>query len=766
MPLIMRRFSFGRFTRWCFFVLLIEATCLAIDCEAVTLTWDSNGSTTPNPSDGSGNWNGTGRWWNGSANQNWADANDAVFGTGAGVVGTYLVTNNSALVQPSSVTFTNPGSYTITSDGVNAGQLAWTAPSGGVGSVSRGLWVGANVTTRIDVPWRDASGSDIFLGSNSVLTFSQGTSGNSGSVIFKGSGAAVSTVNAINGTWGGPNGSQLTATMDIAGATLNISNSAIINAGTRFDIGRPVTGAPGSDGIVNVGNGSQFNANVTSAADPNANLQLSRGGPAVLNILSGGVVSTRSAGSSGRVLLIPDSGSQATLNMMGGTLNVGTGAGGTPGVSSPSLSLIALMPGSMTYGSSASAIFNLFSGTVTARGIQIGSTNGTFTSNPTNQINITGGILYLDTLNISLPKSTGTKFALNLSGGTVAATADWSPACTAPINLTNINGDITFQAADAVGNPFDMAIAAALSGIGGFLKTGGGTLTLTGTNTYAGTTAINGGTILLNAGGSITTSSGFSVTNDGMLTLLNTAAANKADRINNSVPITMDGGAFAFINDGSTASFSETAGALIIHSGVNVVTVFPATNGQTSTLLFSSITNYGGSVDFQMGSAGTSQNKVFFTAPPVLGSWITVNGSPAAYNSTNGLYEAATFTDISALGSTISNAPAANVRINSTGSGGNIQLDLNATVINSLQQNTTTAAIVDTASKTFRVNQIAVNAGSQSLSIGAAPGAGVLTAGSVGGNLTLINNSSFLPGLVINASLRDNIFPSSLTVLG
>ena len=64
-------------------------------------------------------------------------------------------------------------------------------------------------------------------------------------------------------------------------------------------------------------------------------------------------------------------------------------------------------------------------------------------------------------------------------GGTIAAIADWSPACDAPLNLTNINGDITFQAADISGNPFNMGFSAALTGIGGFQKTGGGTLTLT-----------------------------------------------------------------------------------------------------------------------------------------------------------------------------------------------------------------------------------------------------------------------------------------------
>ena len=746
-------------------LISLAMACSAFDAQAVTLIWDSNGSTTPNPSDGGGYWEATGHWWNGSANQNWADANDAVFGTGTGTTGAYFVTNNSALVQPNSVTLTNPGSYTITVDGTNAGQVSWTAPSGGIGSASKGLWIGTNVTARMDVPWQDVNGSDIFLGSNSMLVFSKGSAGN-GTPLFKGSGAAASTVYATNGLWGGNNGSQFPATFDLCGATLNISGAATINAGSRFDIGRPVTGAPGSDGIVNVGNGGQFTVNASLNADPNANLQISRGAPGTLNVQTGGLVSTLSSGSSGRVLLIPDSGSQATLNMSSGTLNVGTGPGGAPGVSTLSLNTITLMAGAMSYGSSASAIFNLSGGQVTAKGIQIGSSSGTFSSNPTNQINITGGTLFLDSSNINIPKVTGANYAFNVSGGTIAAIANWSPACNASMNLTNVNGNITFQAADNNGNSVNMAIVGALSGSGGFRKTGGGTLTLTGTNTFSGFTEIDGGTVLINGNGGLVGTSGINITNNATLALLNSASANQTNRLNNSSAITLNGGAFQFLNDGSTASFSETAGPLIINSGINVVSVFPATNGQTSALIFTAMTDNGGSVDFQMSSAGTSQNKVYFISPPTLGSWITVNGGPAAYDSVNGLHSAVTYTDIAALGSTITNAPAGNVRINSTGSGGNIQLALNPTVINSLQQNTTTPATVDTTGKTFQLNQISVNAGSQSLAIGTAPGNGVLVAGTTGGNLTLLNNSSYLPGLVINASLEDNSLSSSLTVLG
>lgn len=765
----MQQSPLGRFGGLCLApgCCLLGILCSAIAGHAAALTWDANGATAPNPSDGSGKWQGSGLWWNGSANQSWGDGNDAVFGVGGGAVGSYLVTNSSALVQPNSVSFNAPGSYTITTDGVNAGQLAWTAAGSGVGASSRGLWVGTNVSVRIDAPWRDVNGGDIFLGSNSVLTFSQGSYGSQGTLVLKGSGAAASVINVTNGVWGGATGSLLTGTMDISGICLNISGAAVLNVGTRLDIGRPATGAMGSDGIINVGDGGQLNVNATTATDPNANLQISRSGaPGTLNILAGGFVSTSSGGNSGRVELIPDSVTQASLNVSGGVLSVGTGSSGRAGARSSFLSLITLMQGAMTYGSSASAILNFSSGVISAQGIQIGSSSGNFAANPTNQINMTGGTLYLDALNISQPRNTGSHLSVNLSGGTVAATADWWPACAVPINLTNINGDITFQAADANGVPFNLAFAGGLGGAGGFQKTGGGTLTLSGTNSFAGATVINGGAVLLTGAGSISYSSTFAISNGGALVLMNSAAANRTDRLSNATPITLNGGAFSLLNDGSTAVFSESVGTLSISSGTNVITVYPATNGQSSTLVFSALAYGGGCVDFQMSAAGTSQNRILFSATPALGNWITVNGKPAAYDSVNGLREAASYTDIAALGSTIPNAAASDVRINSMGSGGNIQLAAAADVINSLQQNTATRAVVDTAGKALRVNQITVNAGAQALTLGAAPGSGMLTCGSSGGNLVLVNRGGFAPGLVINSVVADNGLPSGLTVIG
>lgn len=44
---------------------------------AQSLTWDPNGNAAPNPSDGSGNWLGTGLWWDGANNVDWNNTTNA-----------------------------------------------------------------------------------------------------------------------------------------------------------------------------------------------------------------------------------------------------------------------------------------------------------------------------------------------------------------------------------------------------------------------------------------------------------------------------------------------------------------------------------------------------------------------------------------------------------------------------------------------------------------------------------------------------------------
>src|SRR5260221_4146109 len=76
-----------------------------------TYTWDANGASGPNPSDGSGSWSAVNQWWNGAANQTWVDNHGVIFGVGT--PGGYLGNLGGNTLYASNLTFSTSG-YTLT----------------------------------------------------------------------------------------------------------------------------------------------------------------------------------------------------------------------------------------------------------------------------------------------------------------------------------------------------------------------------------------------------------------------------------------------------------------------------------------------------------------------------------------------------------------------------------------------------------------------------------------------------------------------------
>ena len=71
----------------------------------------------------------------------------------------------------------------------------------------------------------------------------------------------------------------------------------------------------------------------------------------------------------------------------------------------------------------------------------------------------------------------------------------------------SISGNLDLGAATRSFNVADgeLSVSAVISGSGGMQKTGNGTLTYSGANTYTGTTFINQGTLRLSGGNAIST---------------------------------------------------------------------------------------------------------------------------------------------------------------------------------------------------------------------------------------------------------------------
>ncbi len=454
------------------------AAC-ALNASAAMLTWDPNQTSGANPG-GSGNWDTTDTfWYNGTSDIAWSQTSTtsatmgAIFGGTDAAPGTYNVTNSAVQVAVTNLTINNNGYafygsaiYLANNDTLSvAANKTVTFNCGMAGGGASPFWVlGAGATMNVtggmatgqQTRAAGAAGSAFNLTGNNTpaIFFILGNVNVSAGLLAPTSTLHVgypfpSTINGVSYTTG----------------TLTISGTGVVTAnGNVMIIGRT-----GGTGTVNL-NGGALNVGTTAAK------------PLAVNY-------DGSAGSSG------------TLNVSGGTLTVGSST-----LNAVTSSAIDFFDTSESTGTTAT--MNQTGGTVLAwGGLYFGAGSGT--PGTANLIN-TGGFLYLGKNGLAGNTVLPT-LNINLSGGTVGALANWSTVL--PITLGTTNGNITFQAADNNGSPFNISLACPLSGPGGLNVTGPGTVSLSGTNTYTGTTVVSNGTLAIVTGSTPNTNG--SVTVDG-----------------------------------------------------------------------------------------------------------------------------------------------------------------------------------------------------------------------------------------------------------
>jgi autotransporter-associated beta strand protein len=231
-----------------------------------------------------------------------------------------------------------------------------------------------------------------------------------------------------------------------------------------------------------------FSDNLVVGRDSGSGTVIQNGGSFVYNVPGRVVYVGASASAATRALYFMNGG---TFDLTGKNLLVG-GAGG---------------------GAFTSAFVQVGGVVTNVNQLNIGNAN-----NAKADVTLTGGTLVIGAGGIVGKTPNGRLF---LGGGTVKASANWST--TFPVTLTGDNGPLTFDTA------FANTLGAALSGTGGLVKTGSGTLTLTNANNaYTGPTAVNGGTLLGRTAGSAA-SSAFSVSAEAVFGI-QVAAANSGFR--------------------------------------------------------------------------------------------------------------------------------------------------------------------------------------------------------------------------------------------
>lgn len=438
-------------------------------------------------------------------------------------------------------------------------------------------------------------------------------------------------------------------TIDVNSTGFNFGTSTLTNARINVNSGGSMTTsgtvtASGSANIVvqggtftsggNLGNNGTVNLTLTSGSIAATSgfffpvLTMSGGNIRVTGGISGINGGTISGGT------YTDTNSTVVMNVRSGQLTL-TGSGQivtagftVPGntqtmqVSSGSFTVTgnAFLVGSNTFTLTRTGYFNQSGGSVTstnAAGLIVGNASGalaagsdyayvlsggTFTVEKitlaasgyigagTNRFTMSGGMLNLGSGGIVIGSGSGTKL-VQLSGGTIAAKADWSSSVAMSLLTSAGTGTATFKAADSSDVARSITLSGVLSGSGALAKTGGGVLTLSNVNTYLGATRISGGRVLLSGSGSINSSSGIALDGGELKTNSSTAidrtisfgAAGGTISGTGSIASLVTAGTGAVLSPGNSPGIQEYSAGLVWNPGGTYVWETNALTGTAGT---------------------------------------------------------------------------------------------------------------------------------------------------------------------------------------
>lgn len=590
-------------------------------------------------------------------------------------VGGINVTNASTVTLTAAGSFTTTGTVVTFDVGTGsildfAAQGISTAAGTGIIKSGNGIFFSANPNAYTGGFTLNAGtiilGGVNAMGAGGALTINGGTLAANASRTFTGKFTSFTiggdfTMGAVTAGVGSGNGSSA--------ANISIDTNAGLGASTRtITIGSDATysllgilssATPGTGLIVAASGGAVGNLTLSGASTFAGGTTVNSGILAVGagSTVTGGVVASGPIGKGTLTLnggtfrsTAATAGGDRTFQnnlalsgtvTMGSATNTGVLTFNSTGLTTPAtITLLAntalTNPSTLTLNNAISGGFNLSK--AGAGTLNLGALNtfsGTFTaSGGITNLNVNGALGSVTSLIIGTGATvqtpgTGTTDAINDAASiTMAGTAnlDLRGGTETLASLASTSGAPTVKIGDfgavagsfTVGDGSSTTFAGVISGSRAtagpiFTKQGGGTLTLSGANTYTGTTLISNGTLEVANNGSTTAgrigSTATITVNSGGTLLL--SGSGSADRINNSAGITLNGGTLAKgsgVNEGSTSAVGMGALTLTANSTLD----FTQSSGTLTFASFSpstftlAITNYIGT-----GSPGGTDQLIF-----------------------------------------------------------------------------------------------------------------------------------------------------------
>ncbi len=559
-----------------------------------------------------------------------AIGNNLAFGTGTLTLGGAKIqtaggarTISNVLSLTTNTTFTNADDLTFTGNLALSANRTLTFSGAGTVTFGTGIISGTRSVTKAGTGTLSLNGSN---------TFSGGLIVNAGAVVLGGNTAAGTGTLSLG-----------TATVQAGGAARTLTNAVTLKGNTTFSgaYGLTFTGATAvaATRTLSVSNTTTFSGLISGAGG------LSKNGAGTLT-LSGTAANTFSgsvAVNDGTLVL----NKTAALNAFAGTvLTIGDSAGAA---NSAMLQL-----------SAANQIPNTTAVTI----------------NPDGQMNLQGLIDAIGALTMTGGSVTGTSPSRLDLGGNLTVTPTSSNVAQISANV-GLNAARTFTINDnAVSTDKDLTLSGIISTAFALTKTGAGTLSLEGANTFSAGAIINAGTLVMenaaalgtaaaNLGDTSGTStasllfgntSGLTVTNaitvrsgsSGALTLggMNTTGTNTfsgAVTLNKAATVTAAaGGEVAFSNVISGAGFgiTKTGNGTLRLSGTNTYTGLTTINAGTLAYGASNVIATGGvTIDGTTAVLDLGANRTDTVGQVILDNGGSITGSGSATLSSTAAYD-------------------------------------------------------------------------------------------------------------------------------